>query len=69
MSNTNDVTVNYGMGIGGWLTVIFVIAKLTGYIDWSWWLVFAALWIPALIVCAVLFVVGIIYLIALVVGK
>ena len=23
------------------LTVIFVIAKITGYIDWSWWLVFA----------------------------
>jgi hypothetical protein len=23
------------------LTVIFVIAKIIGYIDWSWWLVFA----------------------------
>jgi hypothetical protein len=23
------------------LTVVFVIAKITGYIDWSWWLVFA----------------------------
>jgi hypothetical protein len=23
------------------LTVIFVIAKITGYINWSWWLVFA----------------------------
>ena len=23
------------------LTVIFVIAKITGYIDWSWWLVLA----------------------------
>ena len=22
------------------LTLIFVIAKITGYIDWSWWLVF-----------------------------
>jgi len=23
------------------LTAIFVVAKITGYIDWSWWLVFA----------------------------
>lgn len=23
------------------LTVVFVIAKITGYIDWSWWLVCA----------------------------
>ncbi len=23
------------------LTVIFVIAKITDYIDWSWWLVFS----------------------------
>lgn len=31
------------IGIGGLLTVIFVIAKITGYITWSWWLVFAPL--------------------------
>ena len=22
------------------LTIVFVIAKITNYIDWSWWLVF-----------------------------
>lgn len=28
------------MGFGGVLTIIFVIAKILGYIDWSWWVVF-----------------------------
>lgn len=26
------------------LTVLFVVAKIGGFIDWSWWLVFAPLW-------------------------
>lgn len=30
-----------GIGFFGLLTLIFVIAKITGYITWSWWLVFA----------------------------
>lgn len=25
------------MGFSGWLTLAFIILKLTGYIDWSWW--------------------------------
>ena len=32
------------MGIFGTLFVIFLILKLTGVIDWSWWLVTAPLW-------------------------
>lgn len=28
------------IGLFSLLTVIFVIAKIFGYIDWSWWLVF-----------------------------
>lgn len=31
------VHVRSGMGLFGWLTVLFVGLKLTGYIDWSWW--------------------------------
>ncbi|MDN6326820.1 MAG: hypothetical protein L0J48_02210 [Alkalibacterium sp.] len=30
-----------GIGLLSILTIIFVIAKLFGVIDWSWWLVFA----------------------------
>jgi membrane protein YdbS with pleckstrin-like domain len=26
------------------LTIIFVVLKLTGYIDWSWWLVTLPFW-------------------------
>ena len=35
-----------GIGLGGILFVVFLILKLTGYIDWSWWWVTAPLWIP-----------------------
>lgn len=31
------------------LTIIFVIAKLGGVIDWSWWMVFSPLWVHLLI--------------------
>ena len=31
------------------LSLIFVIAKLAGYIDWSWWLVFTPFIIHCLI--------------------
>lgn len=29
------------IGFFGILTLLFVVAKLAGAIDWSWWLVFA----------------------------
>lgn len=32
--------ININLGLANVLTVIFVIAKLTGAIHWSWWLVF-----------------------------
>lgn len=31
------------------LFLVFLVLKLTGYIDWSWWWVTAPLWIPFLI--------------------
>ena len=33
----------------GFLFVVFLILKLIGVIDWSWWWVFAPLWIPAVL--------------------
>jgi len=41
------VQVQGGMGLLGWLTVAFVVLKLTGFIGWSWWLVLAPIWAPA----------------------
>lgn len=36
---------NYsGMGLLGWVFLLFLALKLTGYIDWSWWWVTAPLW-------------------------
>ena len=35
----DKVQVQGGMGLLSWLTVAFVVLKLTGHIDWSWWLV------------------------------
>ena len=35
-----------GIVFSGILFVVFLILKLTGYIDWSWWWVTAPLWIP-----------------------
>ena len=53
------VQVQGGMGLLGWLTVAFVVLKLTGFIDWSWWLVLAPLW-AGLAIWAVLIVAAIV---------
>jgi hypothetical protein len=34
------------------LGLLFIALKLTNYIDWSWWLVTAPLYVPAIIVIA-----------------
>lgn len=36
-----------GIGLPGLLFVTFLVLKLTGVIDWSWWWVTAPLWISA----------------------
>lgn len=54
----NEVTTG-----SGWfslaLTLVFITLKLTDQIDWSWWWVLAPLWIPWVIIIAVLVVFGI----------
>lgn len=42
------------------LTIVFVVLKLTKYIDWSWWWVLAPLWAPVALVIAVVFILGVI---------
>jgi hypothetical protein len=39
---THKTTVS--LPIFGFLGVAFVVLKLTGYIDWSWWLVTLPFW-------------------------
>jgi hypothetical protein len=43
-----------GIGFFGLLTLIFITLKLTNYIDWSWWWVLAPLWIPIVLIFAIL---------------
>ncbi len=45
-ASTNTATRATGVGIGGLLTVAFIVLKLTGTITWSWWWVLAPAWIP-----------------------
>ena len=49
-----------GIGLTGVLFVVFLVLKLTGNIDWSWWWVTSPLWIPLALAAAVLSVVGLI---------
>jgi membrane protein YdbS with pleckstrin-like domain len=38
-----------GIGFTGLLTIVFIVLKLTKYIDWSWWWVLSPIWIGAAI--------------------
>lgn len=55
MSNNsnNNNTATGGIGFCGLLAIVFIVLKLIGKIDWSWWWVLAPLWIPVAIVIAV----------------
>ena len=43
MANNNT---SNGLGLGTVLFMVFLVLKLTGNIDWSWWWVTSPLWIP-----------------------
>ena len=46
-----------GIGVFGLLGVAFVVLKLTGVIDWSWWYVTAPFW-GGLAIIAGIFIIG-----------
>jgi hypothetical protein len=47
-------TSSGGLGFGSILFFIFLVLKLTGSIDWSWWWVTSPLWIPFALILLVL---------------
>jgi hypothetical protein len=49
MANISNNSSN-GLGLGTILFLIFMVLKLTNYIDWSWWWVTSPLWIPIAII-------------------
>ena len=64
MSNekqTSGVQVT-GVGFTGLLTIAFVVLKLLGKIEWSWWWVLSPLWISAGLVVLLVIVMFAVYL-------
>jgi hypothetical protein len=51
-----------GIGVLGLLGVAFVVLKLTGFINWSWWWVTVPFWGGLVIVLAILAIIGIVYI-------
>ena len=49
-----------GIGIGMVLFIVFLVLKLTGTINWSWWWVTSPLWIPFVAAVVILGIVGLI---------
>lgn len=47
-----QTTSSSGIGFWGLLQIAFIVLKLIGKIDWSWWWVLAPTWGPLLIVLA-----------------
>ncbi len=60
MANENTSS---GIGIGMVLFIVFLVLKLTGTIDWSWWWVTSPLWIPFAAAAVILGIVGVIAMI------
>jgi hypothetical protein len=60
MANSNSNS--NGLGLGTILFLIFLVLKLTNYIDWSWWWVTAPLWIIPLIILGVVGLIALFYI-------
>lgn len=43
-NGSNNTSTSGGLGFTGALFIVFLVLKLTGVIDWSWWWVTAPLW-------------------------
>lgn len=56
-SNRNSSS---GIGICGVLTIVFVVLKLVGVINWSWLWVLCPLWINALFGLVVIIIIAIV---------
>lgn len=54
-SSNNNTTVSSGIGFSGLLTIVFIVLKLCGVINWSWIWVFSPMWISAAL-CVAIFV-------------
>jgi membrane protein YdbS with pleckstrin-like domain len=54
--NDKYVRVSSGISLSGLTFIVFLVLKLCGVIDWSWWWVTAPLWGPFALLIAGLFI-------------
>lgn len=66
--NNKTTTVRSGIGFSGLLTIVFIVLKLIGVIEWSWVWVLSPLWISWVVVLGVLAVFFVIFIIMLVIS-
>lgn len=52
-TGNNGNNNNSGITFFGLLAVAFIVLKLTGTIQWSWWAVLAPLWVPAVVIVVI----------------
>ena len=57
-------TKTTGISVGGLLGVAFVVLKLTGAINWSWWWVTCPFWIGFTILLLIGFIAGVAFVVA-----
>lgn len=62
MKNNNNKSSGSGIGFGGLLSIAFIVLKLCGVIDWSWFWVLSPIWISIILVVLLVIIVAIIEL-------
>ena len=62
----NKTTISLGGDFSNLLTLIFVTLKLTGFINWSWWLVLSPLLVSFVILISLL---GCIFILKVITSK
>lgn len=60
-SSSSSSSASGGVGVLGLLGVAFVVLKLCGVIDWSWWLVTAPFWGGFVLLLAILLIMLIVW--------
>lgn len=59
ITKNNSGSSSSGIGVLGLLGIVFIVLKLTGYINWSWWWVTAPFWGGFALLAVILAVIGI----------
>ena len=59
MTSGSSVSSSSGTSILGLLGVVFVVLKLCGVTNWSWWWVTAPFWMPFVVFVAIIVILGV----------